>query len=73
MRTTWPIDDDLLQKVKEYATSRNLSEGRAANEILRRGFSRPFVTKTADGLHLPVLAEDSPVVTAAHIAELEDE
>jgi hypothetical protein len=73
-RTTWPIDDDLLQKVKEYAAARNLSEGRAANEVLRRGFSRPFATTAVDGLHLPVLPEDSPVVTSQRVREmLEDE
>jgi hypothetical protein len=72
-RTTWPIDDDLLQKVKDYASARNLSEGRAANEVLRRGFSRPLATKVVDGLHLPVLPEDSPIVTSQRVRELEEE
>lgn len=72
-RTTWPIEDDLLQQVKEYASARNLSEGRAANEVLRRGFSRPLATRMIDGLQLPILPEDSPIVTSQRAREVLEE
>src|SRR6266852_3716190 len=37
MRTTLNLDDDVLQKVKDYAESRSLSVGRAVSELVRKG------------------------------------
>jgi hypothetical protein len=73
MRTTLAIDDDVLEQVKEYAESRKMSVGKAASTLIRRGISRPMTLKCVDGLYLPVLPEDSPVVTTKRVLELEDE
>jgi hypothetical protein len=47
--------------------------GKAASELIRRGISRPLATNMVDGLHLPVLPDDSPLVTSERVRELEDE
>jgi hypothetical protein len=73
MRTTLAIDDDVLEQVKEYAEQRKVPLGRAATELIRRGISRPLTLKCVDGLYLPVLPDDSPVVTTKRVLELEDE
>jgi hypothetical protein len=73
MRTTLAIDDDLLDQVRAYAANRSLSVGKAASELIRRGISRPLATNMVDGLHLPVLPDDSPLVTSERVRELEDE
>ncbi len=38
MRTTLTLDDDLADKLKEFAQRRNLSFKQALNTVLRRGF-----------------------------------
>ena len=62
-----------MAKAKEFAARRRVSLGQAVSELIRRGSSRPMATRVVDGLHLPVLPENSPVVTLARILELQDE
>jgi hypothetical protein len=73
MRTTLAIDDDVLERVKEYAAQRKVPLGRAATDLIRRGISRPLVLKCVDGLYLPDLPEDTPVLTTKRLLEAEDE
>jgi len=73
MRTTLAIDDDVLEQVKEYAEERNLSIGKAASDLIRRGISRPMTLQYVDGLYLPILPPDSPVVTTKRVREVEEE
>ena len=73
MRTTLAIDDDVLQQVKEYAEQRSLSVGKAASNLIRRGISRPLALKCVDGVYLPVLPDDTPVLTTKRLLEAEDE
>lgn len=73
MRTTLAIDDDVLEQVKEYAESRKMSVGKAASTLIRRGISRPLMLKCVDGLYLPVLPEDTPILTTKRLLELDDE
>ncbi|HEX4310263.1 MAG TPA: CopG family transcriptional regulator [Acidobacteriaceae bacterium] len=73
MRTTLAIDDDVLEQVKEYAEDRKLSMGKAASDLIRRGISRPMTLQYVDGLYLPILPPDSPVVTTKRVLEMEDE
>jgi hypothetical protein len=72
-RTTLAIEDDAMAAAREFATRRGVSLGQAVTELIRRGSSRRLTTQVVDGLHLPVLPENSPVVTLARILELEDE
>lgn len=73
MRTTITLDDDAARTAREFAASRNLSLSRAISEIIRRHSAQRLVTTVVDGLHLPVLPQDSPVVTLERVLELEDE
>ncbi|MGA8109734.1 MAG: hypothetical protein WBD46_04535 [Acidobacteriaceae bacterium] len=73
MRTTLAIDDDVLQQVKEYAEQRSLSVGKAASDLIRRGISRPLALKCVDGVYLPILPDDTPVLTTKRLLEAEDE
>jgi len=52
---------------------RKLSIGRGASDLIRRGISRPLELKCVDGLYLPVLPEDTPVLTTKRLLEAEDE
>lgn len=72
-RTTLAIDDDAMATAKDFAAQRRVSLGQAVSELIRRGSSRRLATRVVDGLHLPVLPENSPVVPLARILELEDE
>jgi hypothetical protein len=67
------IDDDVLEQVKEYAEQRKLSVGKAASNLIRRGISRPLELKCVDGVYLPVLPPDSPMIPTRRVLELEDE
>jgi hypothetical protein len=73
MRTTLAIDDDVLAQVKEYAESRKMSVGKAASDLIRKGITRPLELKCVDGLYLPVLPKDTPILTTKQLLEAEDE
>lgn len=73
MRTTLAIDDDVLEQVKEYAEQRNISMGKAATDLIRKGISRPLELKCVDGIYLPVLPENTPILTTKRLLEAEDE
>ena len=72
-RTTLAIDADAMETARVFAKGRNVSLGSAVSELIRRGSSRRLTTRLVDGLHLPELPENSPVVTLARMLELEDE
>jgi len=73
MRTTLAIDDDVMEQVRSYAEHRNVSIGKAASDLIRRGVERPLELKCVDGLYLPVLPADTPVLTTKRLLEAEDE
>jgi hypothetical protein len=47
--------------------------GKAVSALVRRGLDAPLQTRIVNGLHVVVLPEDSPVVTAEHVKKLRDE
>lgn len=73
MRTTLSLDDDILESVKTFAESRDLSLGKAVSELVRRGLRAPMRTKIVNGFHVVDLPEDSPIVTDEHVRKLLDE
>lgn len=73
MRTTLTLDDDVLEQVKTYALERNVSIGKAASDLIRRGNSRPLALKCVDGIYLPVLPEDTPILTTKRLLAAEHE
>jgi hypothetical protein len=72
MRTTLDIRDDVLEKVKEYAAARAISNGAAASEILERGLTAEVPTKWENGI-LVFSPGPAGAVTAEHVMKLKDE
>lgn len=72
MRVTINLDDDALKYVDQFAQGRPVSRGRAASELIRRGYNRPLVTHMVNGLHVVTVPPDSPKVTPEHIREIEE-
>lgn len=73
MRTTLNLDDDVLELLKEYAEKRSLALGRAASELVRKGFSTPTPTRIVNGLVVFDVPPDSPRITPERVRELESE
>jgi len=72
MRTTIDIRDDVLEKVKEYAAQRSISQGAAVSEVLERGFNAEVPTKWENGI-LIFSPGPAGAVTAEHVMKLKDE
>lgn len=74
MRTTLNLDDDVLERVKEYAQSRSLAIGKAASELVRRGLAAPVEMRLVNGFYTVVLPPHSRKVTSERVKQLlEDE
>ncbi len=73
MRTTIDIKDQVLQRVKEYAAARSISNGAAANELLERGLNARLGIRYEEGVALFDVPEESPVVSLENTLRLEDE
>jgi len=73
MRTTWNIDDDVLEEVKRYASVRAISAGEAASALLKQSLRRPLGTRIEQGFTVFDVPEDSPIITLEHTLRLEDE
>lgn len=73
MRTTLNLDDDVLEMVREYSEARSLALGKAASELMRKGFAMPTPTHMVNGVVVFDLPTDSPAVTTEKIKTLESE
>lgn len=73
MRVTINLDDDALEYVDQFAQGRPMSRGRAASELIRRGYNRPLVTHEVNGLHVVTVPPGSPMIDPARARELEEE
>ncbi len=73
MRTTIDIKDKVLQRVKEYAEARSISNGAAATELLERGLNARLGIRYEEGVALFDVPEESPVVSLENTLRLEDE
>lgn len=72
MRVTINLDEDALEYLEQFAQGRTMSRGRAASELIRRGYNRPLVTHMVNGLHVVTVPPGSPKVTSEHIREVEE-
>jgi len=72
MRTTLDIRDDVLEKVRKYASARSISKGAAVSEVLERGFNAEVPTKWENGI-LIFSPGPAGAVTAEHVMKLKDE
>jgi hypothetical protein len=73
LRTTIDIKDQVLQRVKEYAAARSISNGAAATELLERGLNARLGIRYEEGVALFDVPEESPVVSLENTLRLEDE
>lgn len=73
MRTTLNLDDDALALVREYSERRSLALGKAASELVRKGFSTPTPTRIVNGIVVFDIPPDSPRITTERVKELESE
>lgn len=72
MRVTINLDDDALEYLDQFAQDPHVSRGRAASELIRRGYNRPLVTHMVNGLHVVTVPPGSRMVTPEHIREVEE-
>lgn len=73
MRTTLSIDDEVMEKVRQYADDRSMTVGDAVSELIRKAFRIPTPTKVVNGLRVFDVPPDSPPITTQRIKELEAE
>jgi len=73
MRTTLSLDDDVVEEVKAYADSRDVSLGKAVSELVRRGLQAPLQTRLVNGFHVVELPDGSPAVTSEQVRKLQEE
>ncbi len=74
MRTTLNLDDDALEMVRQYSEVRSVALGKAASELVRKGFSTPTPTRMVNGLLVFDVPADDPAITNERVKELlEDE
>jgi hypothetical protein len=55
MRVTLSLDDDALKILREYSKTHSLSLGKAASELIRRGWDASVQTEMVDGFFRAVL------------------
>ncbi|MGA7522737.1 MAG: hypothetical protein WBW84_09645 [Acidobacteriaceae bacterium] len=72
MRTTLAIDDDVLEEVKQYAVQRDISLGKAATDLIRRGISQPAPTHRKNGLRV-FSRSDGRLITPELVRKLDSE
>jgi hypothetical protein len=73
MRTTLNLDDDVVEMVRRYSEARSLALGKAASELVRKGFSTPTPIRIVNGLVVFDVPPDSPRITSERVKELESE
>jgi hypothetical protein len=73
VRTTWNVDDDVVEDLKEYARARTMPAGKAVSILLKRALHQPLGTRIENGFEIFDVPQDSPIVTLEHTLHLEDE
>jgi hypothetical protein len=73
MRTTWNVDDEVVEEVKRFALARSIPAGEAASLLIRRGLKTRLGMRLEQGVPVFDVPEDSPIVTLDHVQRLIDE
>ena len=73
MRTTLSLDDDAMEEIHAYARRSQLSLGKAASELIRRGVRYKLPVKKGNGLPFFDVPDDFPMITTEQVRELLDE
>ena len=72
-RTTLTLEDEVLEILKRYASSRSMSLGQAVGDLVRRGLYGGRPTREVNGLLVIDLPHDSPTVRQEDVKQLESE
>ena len=67
------LDDDVCELIRSCAESRATALGRAASELVRRGYATHWPTRRVNGLVVLDAPADSPCVTSGQVKRLEAE
>jgi hypothetical protein len=70
MRTTLNLDEDALEMVRQYSEARSVALGKAASELVRKGFATPTPTRVVNGFVVFDVPADSPKITTERVKEL---
>ena len=73
MRTTLSLEDDAIKAVRAHARTNQLSMGRAASELIRRGLRYQLGTRKLNGLPVFDAPDDFPAISTERVRELLDE
>jgi hypothetical protein len=73
MRTTVDIRDDVLERVKEYAAARSISNGAAVSEVLERGLNAEVPTKWENGILIFSPGPGAEMLTVERALAIKDE
>jgi len=73
MRTTLSLEDDAVEAISAYAASQNVSLGKAASELIRRGSGYQLGTRKINGLPVFEVPDHFPRITAEQVRQLLDE
>jgi hypothetical protein len=73
MRTTLSLEDDAMQAIKTYAEDHDLSFGKAASELIRRGMRYRIRTAKRNGLTVFEVPDDVPPITSEQVHQILDE
>ena len=73
MRTTLSLEDDAMKVIQAYARTNKLSLGKAASELIRRGFRYRPEIKKVNGIPVLDVPDDFPTITTEQVRDLSDE
>jgi len=73
MRTTFDLDDDVLQAVKELAAIRGMTAGKVLSDLARQALEPKSAVKMRNGVPvMPRQARGTPKMTMALVNQLRD-
>jgi hypothetical protein len=73
MRTTINLPEDVYQAARSVAAVKDISLGEAVADLVRQGLRPALVMEMENGLLVPLLPRDSPVITLEHTLAIEDD
>jgi hypothetical protein len=73
MRTTINLPDDVYQAARSVASVKDISLGEALADLVRQGLRPPLVREARNGLLVPQLPRNSPIITLEHTLAIEDD
>jgi hypothetical protein len=73
MRTTLSLEDDAMEAIQAYARTHEMSLGKAASELIRRGVRYQLGTHIRNGVPVFDVPEDFPMVTTELVRDFLNE